>query len=261
VAFAGGAFIVGPNWDALGVVGQTALGVAIAAIGLVIGTWLVRQAEAGAVRLGTFLWLVATGGVALSTAAVMVEIDPSEEGWIPFMIGLPVIAIGTALWRNLDRPLQLLTAVAGLILIGTGIAIVIDVSMWAASPVVWGASVLFGILAAIGRLHPRLPALVIASAGAMLGSFMLGEESERLAAVAAVATASVIVAYALQQRCWPLVGVGLFAFFIAMTSLMQTVLEGMAARLIAVIFGLAVVTAVAVRAQKAASRGPHPSSG
>ena len=251
IAFAGGAAIVGPNWDRIGLVGQLVLGVAIAAIGFITGSWLVRQAEAGTARLGCFLWVVGTGGVALAAGAVMNQIDPRDEGWLGVVIGLPVLAIGLALWRNLERPLQLLTSVVGLSIVLSGINGLVDLSVWVTSPVLWGVSLVFGALAALDRVRPRLIGLVIAAAGLMVGSLTLAEESERLAAIVAVVTAAGIVAYALVDRSWPLVAVGLLAFFIAITTMMQTVLEGMAARLVAVLLGLALVAVVGMRAQRA----------
>lgn len=254
IAFAGGAAIIGPNWDALGLLGQVVLGLAIAVVGFVAGTWMVRLAEPGTVRLGSFLWAVGTGGVALAVAVVMHEIDPGEEGWVPLAIGVPVLVIGVALWRNLDRPLQLLTGVVGLVLIGAGIGGLVDVPVLVAAPILWTASFVFGLLAAVQRVHPRLVALAVSAVGLMIASFMLGDESERLAAIVAVATAAGIVAYALVDRSWPLVVLGLGAFFLAMTMAMQTVLHGMGARLVAVLGGLLVVAAVAVRAQRSARR-------
>lgn len=255
IAFAGGAAIVGPNWDQIGLVGQLLLAAVIAVVGFVAGSWLVHQAEAGTVRLGCFLWAVGTGGVALAAGAVLNQIDPRDEGWFGVVIGLPVLVLGVALWRNLDRPLQLLTAVVGLFLTFTGISGLVDVSVWIASPVIWGASLAFGVLAALGHVRPRLIALVIAAFGLMVGSLMLGGGSERLAAIVAVVTAAGIVAYALVTRSWPLVAVGLFAFLMAMTNMMQNVLQGTAARLVAVLLGLVVVGAVALRAQRSARSG------
>jgi len=254
VAFAGGAAIIGPNWDRLGLLGQGAVALAIAIVGLAGGAWLVRQGEAGMTRLGTFLWVVGTGGVALAMAGVVNEVDPNDGAWYPTMIGLPVLVIGAGLWRNLNRPLQLVTAAVGVGLTGGGLVALTDLSTWIVSPVLWSASLVAGALAASGRLRPRLVALIVASVGLMIGAFTLMEESERLGSIVAVASATLIVVYALWDRSWPVVGVGLIAFFVAITSMMQTVLHGMGARLIAVLFGLIVVTAVGVRAQRSSNR-------
>lgn len=258
IAFAGGAAIIGPNWEQIGLVGQLAVGVAIALIGFVAGTWLVHQAEPGTVRLGSFLWAVGTGGVALAAGALMNEIDPRDEGWFGIVIGVPVLALGLGLWRNLERPLQLATAVVGAFITFSGLSGLVDVPVRVASPVVWGTSLAFGLAAAFGRVRPRTVALVVSAVGVMVGSLMLAEESERLAAIVAVATAAGIVAYALVDRSWLLVGVGMVAFLVAMTIMMQTVLHGMVARLVAVLIGLLMVAVVAVRAQRAGRAGPQP---
>lgn len=256
IAFAGGAAIVGPNWEDLGMVGQLAVAAAIAAIGFVVGAWLVRLGEVGTVRLGTFLWVVGTGGVALAVAAVMNEIDPSDRAWFAVAIGSAVLVIGAALWRNLDRPLQLLTGSAGLLVAGGGAIELTDVSVWIAASTLWIASLGFGGLAAFDRLRPRLVALAVAAAGVMIGSFMFSDGSENFSAIASAVSAAMIVAFALHDRSWPLVVIGLFAFFIAITAIMQTVLHGMAARLVAMLVGLAIVAYVAVRSQRMGRAGP-----
>lgn len=253
IAFAGGAAIVGPNWERIGVGGQLLIAAAIAALGFVVGTWLVRLGEIGTERLGSFLWLVGTGGLAMAAAVVMHEIDPRDGGWYAVVIGAPLLAVGFGLWRNLDRPLQLLTTAAGLAAVAGGAGELTDLSPWVRAPVVWVAAAGFGMVAAAGRVRPRLVALVVAAAGMMIGSMLFSMESERLSALVAVATAALIVSYALHDRSWPLVAVGLFAFFVATTSLMQTVLHGMLARLVAVVFGLIVVAVVAMRAQRSNS--------
>ena len=256
IAFAGGAAIIGPNWDELGLFGQLALGVAIAVVGFTVGAWLVHLAEAGTARLGSFLWAVGTGGVALAVAVVVHRIDPRNGGWYAVAVGVPVLAIGVGLWRNLDRPIQLLTGAVGVLVVGGGIVELTDVPIWAPAALLWAASLVFGVLAAVDVVHPRLEALVVAATGLMFGSMMFGEQSERFAAVLAVASAATVVAFALHDRSWPLVGIGLFAFLISTTMLMQTVLQGTVARLIAVVAGLIVVAFVAMRAQRMDRPGP-----
>jgi hypothetical protein len=256
IAFAGGAAIIGPNWDELGMVGQLGLAGLVAMVGFAVGTWLVHLAEAGTERLGSFLWVVGTGGVAMAAAVVMNEIDPRREAWFAIVIGLPLVAIGMALWRNLDRPLQLLTASGGVLTVGAGVADLADVSVWVTAPTLWLAAAVFGALAGFDRVRPRLVALAIAAAGVMIGSFVFAGESERLSAIIAVLSAAMIVALALIERSWVLVAMGLFSFLIATMSLMQTVLHGMGARLVAVLVGLAVVASVAIRAQRMGGAGP-----
>ncbi len=256
IAFAGGAAIIGPNWEELGVVGQVAVALAIAAIGFSVGAWLVRLGEAATMRVGSFLWAVGTGGVALAIAAVMNEIDPRDDAWYAVTIGVPVLAIGAALWRNLDRPLQLLTGGVGVLIAGGGLIGLTDVPVWIAAVTLWIVSFTFGVLAARDVVQPRLIALAVGAVGVMMGSFMFGDQSERMSAIIAVVSAAIIVAFALYDRSWPLVALGLIAFFMATVSMMQVVLHGMLARLVAVVVGLIVVAAVAMRAQRMGRTGP-----
>ncbi len=256
IAFAGGAAIIGPNWEDLGALGQFVIAVAIAAVGFVVGTWLVHLAEAGTQRLGWFLWVVGTGGVAMGVAVIVNELDPHDGAWYPVTIGLALFVIGLGLWRNMDRPLQLLTAGAGLLAAAGGVDELIGLSAWAAAPSAWVVSAAFGVLAARGHVRPRLTALVVGACGIMIGSFLFAEESERFSAIVAVLSAAMIVAFALHTRSWLLVAIGLLSFLIATISLMQTVLHGTGARLLAVLVGLVVVTYVAVRAQRMGRAGP-----
>lgn len=256
IAFAGGAAIIGPNWEALGWVGQLAVGFAIALVGFVVGGWLVHLAEAGTERLGSFLWAVATGGVAMAAAVTVHEIDPRDGAWNSIAVGVPVLAIGAGLWRNLDRPLQLLTAVGGLGATLGGVRALTDLSMWAVASGVWLAAAAFGVAAAVGRVRPRLVSLAVGAVGAMIGAMMFGDVNEDVAPVLATITAAVVVVYALHERSLPLLALGVVEFFFAIMMAMATLLTGVLPRLIAVVVGLAVVAAVAVRAQRMGRAGP-----
>lgn len=250
IAFAGGAAIVGPNWEQLGTVGQLVLACAIAAVGFAVGTWLVHLAEPGTERLGWFLWVVGAGGLGIAAAVITNAIDPRDGAWYSVAIGLPLVVVGVGLWRNLDRPLQLLTGAVGVLVASAGLKELTGLSPWVAASTLWAVSLAFGLLAARDVVRPRLTALVIAAAGLMIGSILVAPENERFSAIAAVLSAALIVAYALHDRSWPLVGIGLFAFLVSTVTLMQTVLHSMGARLVAVLVGLAVVAYVAMRAQR-----------
>jgi hypothetical protein len=250
IAFAGGGAIVGRYWDELGTPVQLLSAFAIAAVGFAAGTWLVHLAEAGTERLGSFLWVVGAGGVAMAAAVTMHQIDPRDPAWFAVVIGLLVLTVGLGLWRNLNRPLQMLTAAGGLVALSAGVSNLLDVSVWVVGSITWVASTAFGVVAALDHVRPRLVALAVSAAGVMVGAFVLAGQSERTAALVSMASAAMIVSFALYDRSWPLVALGLIAFFIAMMAMMQTVLRGMAAQLVAVVIGLIVVAAVAMRAQR-----------
>jgi hypothetical protein len=256
IAFAGGAAIIGPNWEALRFGGQLAVAFAIAIMGFAVGTWLIHLREAGTERLGSFLWVIGTGGAAMVAAVVTNKVDPTADAWFSVVIGLMVAVLGVVLWRNLDRPLQLLTAAGGSFFAYAGVVELTDASAWLAAPVLQLAALALGACAAVGLVHPRLVALMTAAAALMVGAFLYSEGSERFSATAAVVSAAAIVMFALHDRSWPLVALGLVAFFIGTMAMMSAVLHGIVARLIAVLLGLAVVGYVAVRAQRTGHEAP-----
>jgi hypothetical protein len=256
IAFAGGAAVVAPNWERIGFVGQSMVGLAIAVVGFLAGRLIVRFGEPGADRVGWFLWAVGTGGVALAGAAAVHAAEPRDGSWYPLVIGVVVAVVSGALWRNLDRPLQLVTTGLGAILATVGAAELFDADTWVLGPVIWSGAVSVGGAAAVGRVQPRSEALAMAAVGAMIGSFVLMDANERLAAILAVVTAAGIVAFAMADRSIPLIGIGVLAFFVATTSLMQIVLHGMVQRLAAAAVGLVVVVIVAIRAQRLAQPRP-----
>jgi hypothetical protein len=183
-------------------------------------------------------------------------VDPTDQAWFSVVIGLTVAVLGAALWRNLDRPLQLLTAVGGSLAAYAGVVELTDASVWIAAPVLQVAALALGACAAMGLVHPRLVALMTAAAALMVGAFLYSDGSERFSAIAAVVSAAAIVAFALHDRSWPLVALGLVAFFIGTMAVMSAVLTGVVARLVAVLLGLAVVGYVAVRAQRMGHAAP-----
>ena len=250
IAFAAGAAVVAPNWSRLGLGGQVVLALAIAAVGFVVGRSFVRFGESGTNRVGWFLWAVATGGMALAAGAVVDELDPRDGAWIPFTIGIVVASVSGALWRNLDRPIQLATTGVGVLLTLVGAAELVDADTVVLAPAVWISSAAVGAVSAIGWMRPRIEALVASALGLMIGSFIFMDVSERFAAVLAVVTAAGIVGFAMFDRSMALIAVGVLAFFVATTSLMQIVLHGVVQRLIAALAGLLVVALVGLRAQR-----------
>jgi hypothetical protein len=192
----------------------------------------------------------------MAAAVVTNKVDPADHAWFAVVIGLTVAALGIGLWRNLDRPLQLLTAAGGSLAAFSGVVALTDASAWIAAPMLQIAALALGAAAAMGLVRPRLMALMTAAAALMVGAFLYSEGSERFSAIAAVVSAAAIVAFALHDRSWPLVALGLIAFFIGTMAMMSAVLHGTAARLVAVLFGLTVVGYVAVRAQRIGHAAP-----
>jgi hypothetical protein len=228
--------------------------VAIAVLGFVAGARLLRLDEPGTRRIASFLWLVATGGVALAIGTALDAGDVEEPAWFLFGIGIPVLTIGAALWRNLDRPLQVLTTAVGLGLTLGGVGNLVDAPMWLAGLVVLGLSATTMVLALDERLHPLLYVAAAASIGGLIGATMFVDVADALGPAVAVVAAAAIVAIGLARHLVPIVVIGVLGFLQGLQGLLVTVLQGAAAALGLAILGLAMVAVVVVRT----TREPRP---
>ena len=87
LALMSGAMMVGPNWEALRTAGQMAIGLAIAALGFVAGARLIRLDDGGTRRLASFMWLIGTGGIALTLGAIVDTAAFQSPAWNVVVIG------------------------------------------------------------------------------------------------------------------------------------------------------------------------------
>ena len=251
VALMSGAMIVGRSWESLTLAARVGIGLAIAALGFAAGTRLIRlDDETRTRRLASFMWLIGTGGAALAAGTLADRADFQDPGWNLVIIGVPVLVLGGALWRNLDRPLQVLTTAigAGLVLGGTGA--LLSIPPWIGGILVWSAGVAIATAAVTQRLRPELYVLGIAAITAMIGALMLTDVSEVLGAAAATATAAGIVAVALARRRTPILVIGVLAFLQSLQGLLMTTLNGAVAALGVSVAGIAVVVVVLVRSTR-----------
>jgi hypothetical protein len=256
IALMSGAMIVGQTWESLTTAARAGIGVAVAALGFVAGERLVRLDDAARTRrLASFMWLIGTGGVALATATVADRAQFDEPAWTVVIVGVPVLAIGAALWRNLDRPLQVLTTAvgAGLVIGGTGA--LLSTPAWLGGVIVWSIAFAVGVLAITQRLRPELYVLGVASIAAMIGALMLIDVSELVGTSIATATAAGIVAVALARRLTPILVIGVLAFLQSLQGLLLTTLNGAVAALVVAVAGIAVVVVVIARSTRRGT--PH----
>jgi len=262
LALMSGAMMVGQTWETLRTGGQVAIGVAIAALGFIAGTRLIGLGDPGTRRLASFMWLIGTGGVALTTGVLVDTAGFDEPGWNVLIVGLPVVAIGAALWRNLDRPLQVLTTAVGAGLTLGGIGALLSTPPWIGGILVWLTAVVVGALAITQRLRPELYVLAVAAIAAMIGALMLVEVSELAASIAATITAAGIVAVGLARHLVPILVVGVIAFLQSLQGLLITTLNGALAAAVVAIAGLVVVTVVVVRSTRGTKHigGPQATS-
>ena len=254
IALMSGSMMVGQNWEELPTGGRAAIGVAIAALGFTAGARLIRLDDPSTRRLASFMWLIGTGGVTLATGVMVDTADFDEPAWNVVIIGLPVLAIGAALWRNLDRPLQVLTTAVGAGLTLGGIGNLVGIPPWIGGILVWSAAIVVGGLAIGQRLQPELYVLGVAAIAAMIGATMLADVSELSASIAATITAAGIVAVGLTRHLTPILVIGVIAFLQALQGLLMTTLNGALAAAIVAVAGLAVVIVVIARSTKGPKR-------
>lgn len=262
LALMSGAMMVGPNWQALRTAGQMAIGLAVAALGFVAGARLIRLDDPGTRRLASFMWLIGTGGVAVTLGAVVDTADFESPGWNVIVIGAPIWAIGATLWRNLDRPLQVLTTAVGAGLTLGGIGNLVGIAPWMGGILVWTLAVAVGALAVAQVLRPEMYVIAVAAVGAMIGAVMLADVSELTASIAATITAAGIVAIGLARHFVPILVIGVIAFLQALQGLLMTTLNGALASALVAVAGLVVVIVVITRSTRGPKQigGQHPAS-
>lgn len=256
LALMSGAVMVAESWDSLALAGRLAIGVAVAILGFVAGTRLVRVADAGARRLASFMWVVATGGVALVAGTLADAAEFDEPGWNLLVIGVPVLTIGAFSWRNLDRPLQVLTTAVGSGLTIGGIGELLAAPAWLGGIIIWLLALAVATLAVAQRLRPELYVLGVASIAAMIGALLLTDVSEVVGAAAATVTAAGIVLAGLTRHLTPILVIGVLAFLQSLQGLLMTTLNGTVGALAVAVVGLAIVVVVVVRSTR--GRAPQP---
>jgi hypothetical protein len=250
LALMGGVAVVGPNWDELGVGGRMAVALAVMFVGFAAGSWLINFDERATGRLGSFLWVIGTGGMAMAVGVAMSEVDPRDAAWTLLAVGAPVLVVGLALWRNRDRPLQLLTFAAGVGMTLGAVGDLTDTEPWVGGAALVVLGTLFALVAGFHRLTPRLVALVTGAFGAYVGGFLLGELNDHLGPAAAVVVAMAVVTFALAERTMPVLAIGVVGALIATWEILRTTFDGVMASTIVTLIGLAIVILVIERARR-----------
>lgn len=253
-----GGLSVSRLWHGLGFGGRAAVGAAVAVLGFIGGQAVSRIGDPSTTRLGWFLWLCGTGGVAMSTAVLVDRWSGNSSGWTVFVTGLVVIAVSVGLWRNLERPLQFLGSVAGLCISVTGLSVLTN---WNPSATTFGALVWIAAaglaLLAVKVVHPFLIAMVVAQGGFFVGAMAMTSSSRALGVALGLLSAAGGVALGLRTRRAPITVLGVISFFVFTVRLLSTYLRGPGATLGALVLGVALVGAVLWRATRAnsAARG------
>lgn len=249
LALIGGGIGLGPQWGEMSLVLRLAVAAAIAVVGLVGGRWLTDMDEPGAQRLGGFLWVLAAGGVALAGGTIMNEIRP-DSPWMAIAIGLPVAVLGGALWRNLERPLQLVTFAGGLSATVGGILALGDVTPWQAGAPVWATGAAWWIATRRVTIRPLVIARALGAIAMVGGAFMFADVAVTLGASLALATAAMVVVLALREQHTLVLVVGLIGALEAVQALVQSTFHGPVGGAFVALTGLAMVVVIVLHARR-----------
>jgi hypothetical protein len=253
LALVAGAMVVGRSWDELSVGIRLGVALAIAALGFTCAHWLLPLGEPGSSRLASFMWAIATGGVALAIVSALDGAGVEEPAVYLACTGTAVTAFGVGLWRNLDRPLQVLTTAVGIGLLLGALGMQLDTETWADGLVVMTLGSAAVALAVTELLRPELYVTALGSIAAMIGSVMF-TDLHRTAGFAVLATvAGAVVGIGLLRRLTPVVVIGVIGFLAGLRGLFETVLRGPGAALAVTVLGLAIVLVVIGRTTR---RGP-----
>ncbi|MEO9180505.1 MAG: DUF2157 domain-containing protein, partial [Acidimicrobiales bacterium] len=242
-------FFVGHFWSQLGVAGHLSIGLVIGVVGLCAGVVVRQMGDDGAQRLGSFLWLFGTGGVAIAMSAAIDRAGRHDRGLSLLAVGLAVLLLSGALWRNRERPLQFLSAIVGLTLTLSGAGVVghLQATSSEISLVVWFTAMAIGLMS-LQMLRPALTGLVVAEFGTLVGAFALSFPNH-VAGVALgliSAIAAVVVGLTLERP--GIIVVGAIGFFMFDIRVFTLYLRSEDVALGAFVTGLAVVSVALWRA-------------
>lgn len=247
-----GGLSVSRLWQSLGPAGRIAVGVVVAGLGFIGGRAISRLGDESTTRLGWFLWLCGTGGVAMATAVLTDRVSGHSSGWTMLMAGVVVLAVSVCLWRNLERPLQFLSSVVGF---GFTVAGVCVLANWHPNTATVGA--LFWIPAAgLGLLareviRPSLVATIVAQAGLFAGAMSMTTSSRALGVTLGLVGAAAGVALGLSTRRTLVTTAGVLSFFVFVIRLLSFYLKGPGTTLVAFLLGVGLVGVVIWRATRA----------
>ena len=180
LALTGGVAAVGESWEDWTFAARLALAGALVVVGLGIGQWLFRFGEAGTDRVAGFVMTLGVGGVALAAGLIVDEVRPRSGAWIPWWVGSTVLVVSLLLWRNRNRPMQLVTAIVGFGFAGIATADLMGERFWIGGVVFVAAGAGLAMLGHFELANPPLIALTGGGVGAFLGSFMLADLNEHL---------------------------------------------------------------------------------
>jgi hypothetical protein len=191
--------------------------------------------------------VLGSAGTALGSALVIDALEPARDAWIVLSSGLALLATGLFLWRNLERPLQLATSMAGAMATIGAAGVLLGLDPWQVGIIGWVLAAGWWLLTLAVTVRPFVVARCLGSVVMLICAFMLADLDPRLGSIAAAATGALVIALALWTGLVPVLIVGGIGMLIGAQSLMQTTLRGAGAGVALVLGGLVIVAMIVLR--------------
>jgi hypothetical protein len=240
---------LGHYWSGLGDAGHVSVALMVTVAGLLGGFVVAQIGDAGARRLGGFLRLVGTAGAAMTTAVVVGHAGVTHHGLTLLCVGVVVLALSAALWRNLDRSLQFLSTLLGAVLTLSALGTVahLHATPTEVALLVWLLAIALGLMS-LQMLRPAPTALLVAELGSFLGAFALSFPNHLGGVLLGLLSTLVAVAVGWALERPPIMVIGAVGFFMFDFRIFSIYLRSTNAALGAFILGLVLVFVALSRA-------------
>lgn len=252
VVMVSGGITLNRLWKDLALGGRVTVGLVIGGLGLVGGYVLSRLDDDATSRLGRFLWFAGVGGVAMAAAVFTDWSGAHSHAWTLLVVGFVAGAMNGLLWRNLERPLQFLGTVVGLMCVIAGLS---QLARW--HPSVLTIGLLYWLCAAataalaLSVLRPATTALVVAQCGLFVAALAVTSSSRAPGILLGLLGAGGGVGIGLSTKRSVVTVFAMVSFFVFVVRVISYYLKGPGTTLAATILGVILVGAIIWRSARA----------
>jgi hypothetical protein len=245
----GAALFLSHYWSDIGTAGHLSVALSVAVAGLSVGFVVVQIGDAGARRLSGLLRLIGTVGAASAAAICVGPFGESRHGLTMLCVGVVVTGLSASLWRNLDRSLQFLSTLFGVVLTLSGVGSLahLHATSTEVALMVWFFASAVGLMS-LQMLRPALTALVVAEVGCFIGALALSFPNHLGGVLLGVLStlSAVGIGFALERP--PIIVIGTMGFFMFDFRIFTIYLRSANAALGALILGLVLVLVALLQA-------------
>jgi hypothetical protein len=236
------ALFLGHYWGRLDVAGHVSVAFMVTVAALLGGSVVAQIGDAGARRLSGFLRLVGTAGAAMATAVTVGPVAQSRHGLTLLCVGLVVLVLSGSLWRNLDRSLQFLSTILGLVLTLSAVGTVahLHATSTEVAMLVWLLAIAMGLMS-LQMLRPAPTALLVAELTSCVGALALSFPNHLAGVLLGLVTTLCAVGVGFVLERPPIIVIGALGFFTFDFRIFSVYLRSTEASLGAFVLGLVLV--------------------